>query len=177
MTNPYVDALGWQALLGYDGAQIPAAHVARIPVSGPAPFNTLLQARALGVQVLAAVADSKVHRWRVRSRTPYQMPGYVPGQALPFAHSTAIFMRYTGQTNDQDFQEAVESIEASFDEYGTLVFDIQIAAALESDALAASYDISSWVLVREPVTEPAKPEKPVKPDKGHVLLGLPRRPR
>lgn len=151
-------------------ADVSLSNVTRIPVTGPAPFNTLVAVTAWSPVDFAdhwkvAHDDTVYYYSDVQIATPLTLLGFDPRNgAPPFQHSTTAALISTGPSTDDHFLFAVDKIDgAGFDALdGTFFVRISTAIQLPDNFipqgteilggfLTATYlMISSYVLVYEP---------------------------
>src|SRR5438128_2418253 len=92
-----------------------ANRIIRIPVAGPAPFNTLVVVRGFfpqqGIYGLRNWVDGHVHGQSFSVRTAFTLAGFVPGQTPPFRHSTTAAVRHYYLDPDTWFLIALNKID------------------------------------------------------------------
>jgi hypothetical protein len=126
--------------------------IVRIPISGPAPFNTLVVVRGFfpdqGLYWRNDWSDGRFHRQSFSVRTPFVLTGFVPGQL--FKHSTAAALRYLYLQPDTAFTWAVDTIDGHFSDDGEWRLDVGTASLVDNAWSAAQCHFSSFVLCYEP---------------------------
>jgi hypothetical protein len=141
--------------------------VARIPVAGPDPFNTLVSVSQSGYGAGTGVVTQRVgsfgggwSKTQMVFKTEFWLIGYDPRQRNPFVHSTSVVMHHMGTTQDFAFQFSIDDVFAGFDDHGcwTVIADL-VTEVPEPPFFGgpnlASYApyVSSWVLCHEPPLE------------------------
>jgi|GEM_PF-6730249 len=145
----------------------PAQHVLKIPVAGPAPFNTLAVVRGRGAIGSGLISDDEMHRTVWRVSTHLKIPSYDPDRPVldQLRHSTAasiVAMSSGGQIgiehdDGSDFQVAVDEIVAEpYVDEDTKRFYVDIRTAnLHNQTSSVDYlEMTSWVLYYDPATKP-----------------------
>jgi hypothetical protein len=84
--------------------------VTRIPVAGPAPYNTLVCVAAETGTGPQTVNPGTTSRWSVTVPTPFRLSGFDQRVPPTFDHSTVAFISATGPAQDSLFQYAVDSV-------------------------------------------------------------------
>lgn len=162
--------------------------VTRIPITGPAPYNSLVCVSVetyLGSQELR---EGKISRFPMRVATPFRLAGF--DQRVPpiFDHSTTAWINAIGPIEDGDWTQAVDSITgAGFTPTdGAYYLDLRVAQLVDDFApgtcmgLAQGISIclffvriqvTSWVLCYEPPITPL-PQSYVHPLNNLVQRGF-----
>lgn len=141
--------------------------VTRIPITGPAPYNTLVCVSAetyLGPQELR---EGKISRFPMRITTPFRLAGFDQRVPPTFDHSTTAWISSIGPMEDGNWVYAVDSVTgAGFTPTdGAYYLDLMAASspdgsapgtciALAEGAGICFYfvriQVTSWVLCYEP---------------------------
>jgi len=136
--------------------------VIRIPVVGPAPFNTLAVVRTVAVVTQYSVADGMMDRQRLALGTNLVLTGYDPLQPEQqhVRHSSSATLRMIQISAETDiltddntsFTFAVDEVEADskFDETGRWYVTVNVAASAVQVYAGGTMEVSSWVLCWEP---------------------------
>lgn len=145
--------------------------VTRIPITGPAPFNTLVCVTVETLQGAGEVSDGVLKRFTQRVTTPFRLVGFDQRVPPAFDHSTTAWLSSTGPTQDGNWIIAVDSVkEAGFDPVDGGYY-IDLAGALSVDGAAPGtcfafggggticfytpkIQVTSWVLCYEPPVAP-----------------------
>ena len=130
-----------------EGAQKPV----RIPVAGPAPFNSLVVVRGRVFTTIGEVTDDVLYRKTVIVGTNFALAQYDQRDEHPYQHSTSVALNIIQGTEEISFVTAVDAVvDGFFDDVGrwTLVFDV--GAQANDGWFQSSAYISSWVLCNEP---------------------------
>lgn len=154
--------------------------VTRIPVSGPAPFNTLVAVTASDVVGPGeTVVPGTTYRTSVTVPTPFVIAGFDPRVEVKFQHSTTAFLFRTPSAEADNFLYAVDAITAAgfSPEDGSFYVTVDTAleppanylpttpvAGFEFEEITMFY-ISSFVLVYEPPL-PGAPSAPTPSGQG-----------
>lgn len=152
--------------------------VTRVPIMGPAPYNTLVCVSVetyLGPQELR---DGELSRFPMRVATPFRLAGF--DQRIPptFDHSTTAWISSIGPMEDGNWVYAVDSVSgAGFTPTdGTYYLDLMAASSPDGSAPGTCIALggegggicfyfvriqaTSWVLCHEPPIVP--------PPQGHI---------
>jgi hypothetical protein len=149
--------------------------VTRVPITGPAPYNTLVCVSAesyLGPQELR---EGKLSRFPVRVATPFRLAGFDQRVAPTFDHSTTAWISSTGPIEDGNWVYAVDSVTgAAFTSNdGTYYLDLMAASSPDGSAPGTCMafaegvgicfyfiriSVTSWVLCYEPPIAPPPPQ-------------------
>jgi hypothetical protein len=128
--------------------------IVRIPISGPAPFNTLAVVRGFfldqGLYWRDDWSNGRFHRQSFSVRTPFKLADFVSGQTPDFKHSTAAALRYQYFQPDTTFTYAVDTIDAHFSDGGEWQLDVGTSFLVDNAWAAAQFHFSSFVLCYEP---------------------------
>jgi|HubBroStandDraft_4_1064222.scaffolds.fasta_scaffold21494_4 hypothetical protein len=84
--------------------------VTRIPVAGPAPFNTLVCCGAVGFVGVPGSGAGYVTRAEVSFGTNFILAGFDQRVPPQFQHSTAAWLAGTGPAEDDTWLYAVDAI-------------------------------------------------------------------
>jgi hypothetical protein len=133
--------------------------VTRIPIKGPAPFNTLV-AVSVSTAFGILIDLGKMRRWSSTVFTPFVLAGFDQRVPPAFQHATAACVDRFGPFPDSDWLWAVDSVlGAGFDAMGTYFVNVQLAQE-NSDVywpncglfclLPAYIAVTSYVLCYEP---------------------------
>ena len=151
--------------------------VTRIPITGPAPYNTLVCVTAesyLGPQVLR---DEEMSRFPMRVATPFRLAGFDQRVPPTFDHSTTAWISSIGPMEDGNWVYAVDTVPgAGFAPTdGTYYLDLTAACSPDGSAPGTCMalgegvsvcfyfvriQVTSWVLCYEPPIVP--------PPSGHM---------
>jgi hypothetical protein len=149
--------------------------VTRIPIIGPAPYNTLVCVSVETFQGSGEVRDGVFSRISLRVATPFRLAGF--DQRIPpiFDHSTTAWINSTGPIKDGNWAYAVDSVAgAGFTPTdGTYFIDLTTATSVDgaADGTCGAWgpvtvcfytmriQVTSWVLCYEP---------PIMPPQGHI---------
>ncbi|WP_396928740.1 hypothetical protein [Mycolicibacterium sp.] len=178
MTGPFIPPTPGEIyeILPYHFPMVDPQPVLRIPVKGPAPFNTLAVVRTQVPVTNYRVSDGVLQRRTFTIPTKLVHKDFDPTEpdtVFDVVHSstaTLHMMEITDEvgfpTDDGNtkFQLAVDSIhsDSKFDETGRWCVTIDVADQLTDVFSAALAEISSWVLIRENKT--STPHSPFGPD-------------
>jgi hypothetical protein len=128
--------------------------VVRIPVAGPAPFNTLAVVRTEASGMLHSNAPGQLLRWRSTTETPLVLAGYDPRrpEQQHVVHSSSATLHMMQTSDGTDFVHAVDAVvaESTINEDGRWMVSIDSAAEAGKVTAATGVEISSWVLCFEP---------------------------
>ena len=137
--------------------------IVRIPVLGPPPFNMLAYVRTL-VGIDFGWEHNDTYRATLTCPTALFARGFDPtGDAIPVVHSSTAVLRMMQNTDDGEFQYAVDAVhrQSRFDSYGRWNVTIDRADREEGGGItSAMFEISSWVMFREPAAVPGAPPAP-----------------
>lgn len=154
--NGYGSPWDWFALLPYQFPLVETFPVVRIPVAGPAPFNTLVVVRTrFSVIGQFGYADGEISRYTVRVGTGFRLIGHDPRVKPAFDHSTTAALQMIQSSDDTEFLVAVDTVTGEFADDGTWLLTVQIADAFNNVLAACNAYASSWVLCYEPPIDPA----------------------
>ena len=105
--------------------------VTRIPVPGPAPYNTLVCVQAESFGGPQNLEVGKLTRWSVSVPTPFRLAGFDQRVPPQFAHSTTAFLSAAGPAKDDSWLYAVDAVAgAGFLAYdGTYYVNVDLAVA------------------------------------------------
>ena len=151
--------------------------VTRIPITGPAPYNTLVCVSAesyLGPQQLR---DGELTRFAMRVSTPFRLAGFDQRVRPMFDHSTTAWISSIGPIKDGNWIYAVDSVSAAgfTPTDGTYFVDLMAASSPDGNAPGTCtafgeglticfyfvrIQVTSWLLCFEPPITP--------PPVGHV---------
>lgn len=166
MTGPYPTPQQAYEQLPYRFPLVDAQPVVRIPVAGPAPFDTVAVVRTVVGLTTYGWAGGEVERQRLTLPTPLLAPGAVGGPAPVHSSSATLRMMQISAeqdfvTNDDntDFVLAVDSIDpvSGFDEHGRWHVTVEAAASVWQVFAGATAEVSSWVLFREGRRDAGRP--------------------
>jgi hypothetical protein len=103
--------------------------VTRIPIAGPAPYNTLVSVAMYTYAGSQNVAPGTLSEWSVVVPTNFRLQGFDQRVVPLFDHSTTAWICATGPGEDSTFQYAVNSVpSAGFDpKDGTYFVNIDVA--------------------------------------------------
>lgn len=136
--------------------------VTRIPIAGPAPFNTLVCCTSGGLRSIPGAGAGFITRGQVRVVSSFVLQGFDQRVAPNFQHSTSGWLAQIGPSEDDDWLYAIDSIaDAGFDPVtGTFFVDINLAVQygqVPSQFLTGGLEefiyavcVCSYVLVNEP---------------------------
>ena len=134
--------------------------IVRIPVLGPPPFNMLAYVRTL-VGIDFGWEHNDTYRVTLTCPTGLFVRGFDPtGDPIPVVHSSTAVLRMMQNTDDGEFQYAVDAVhpESRFDSYGRWTLTLDRADREEDGGItSAMFEISSWVMFREPAVVPGAP--------------------
>jgi hypothetical protein len=153
-------------------ANILLSQVTRIPITGPAPYNTLVCVSAetyLGPQQLR---DGELSRFPIRLATPFRLAGFDQRVAPVFDHSTTAWISSIGPIKDGNWIYAVDSVTgAGFSPVdGAYYLDLMAASSPDGSAPGTCsvfgeggticfyfvrIQVTSWVLCYEPPIAPS----------------------
>ena len=136
--------------------------VTRIPIAGPAPFNTLVCCTTISFAGLPGAGAGFTTRGEVRLPTNFVLQGFDQRVAPNFQHSTSGWLTQIGPSQDDNWLYAIDSIaDAGFDPFGNFFVDFNIAVQFGQlpggglQAFIYGVCICSYVLVNEPpVSQP-----------------------
>jgi hypothetical protein len=127
-----------------------AYRVTRIPVAGPAPYNTLAVVRTVVWVSKYSVSTGETHHDHVDIATDLIVRGFTEGDRLPRAsHSSTASLHMMQSSDDNSFTIAVDVVTGAFDETGTWVLTVDTAQAFSGVFAAVAAFASSWVLFSE----------------------------
>ena len=158
MSSPYPTPFEVYNRLPYRYPLIDFQETVRIPVAGPAPFNTLAIVRGRVPTQAYAPADDVLHRYQHTVATSFTLKDYDPSVPPPFQHSTVAALQLMEADDDTSFVVAIDEVVAGFFGYmgnWTLVFNV--AAQWDNVDNASAAYFSSWVLCYEPPSDPKRP--------------------
>jgi hypothetical protein len=141
--------------------------VTRIPITGPAPYNTLVCVQAESMGGPQSVKQGKLTRWSVTVPTTFKLVGFDQRVAPVFDHSTTAFFSSIGPFTNDTWLSAVDAVTgAGFDSTdGTYFVNIDAAITAGSPALGTCvtfrgsggycnyyfmFQVTSFVLCYEP---------------------------
>jgi len=136
--------------------------VTRIPIVGPAPFNTLVCCTSGGLTSVPGAGAGFTTRGQVRAISRFVLEGFDQRVAPNFQHSTSGWLAQIGPSEEDDWLYAIDSIaDAGFDPAsGTFFVDINLAVQygqVPSQFLTGGLEefvyavyVCSYVLVNEP---------------------------
>ena len=84
--------------------------VTRIPITGPAPYNTLVCVQAETNAGPQNVDVGKLSRWSLTVPTPFKLAGFDQRITPTFDHSTTAFISAMGPASDDTWLYAVDSV-------------------------------------------------------------------
>ncbi|ORA29320.1 hypothetical protein [Mycobacterium aquaticum] len=127
--------------------------VVRIPVVGPAPFNTLAVVRT---QMGSSFVLSNTLAGAVVVPTSFKLIGHDPRVEPAFQHSTSACLWGISLDDDNDFLYAVDTVTGAFADDGTWQITAQIRSHFGSGVHHSEIAVlaSSWVLCYEPPVDP-----------------------
>lgn len=145
--------------------------VTRIPITGPAPYNTLVCVSVesyLGPQV---VRDEELSRFPMRVATPFRLAGFDQRVPPTFDHSTTAWISSIGPMEDGNWVYAVDSVSGAGFAPTDGTYYLDLMAAISPDGAAPGTCIAlgegigvcfyfvriqatSWVLCHEPPIVP-----------------------
>jgi hypothetical protein len=147
------------SVLPYKFPLIEIYPVVRIPVAGPAPFNTLVVVRCTASSGTIHVSNGKLNRWRSVHWTPFVIAEHDPRTDPVFQHSTTAVLQMMQASDDTSFVVAVDGVDAGFDETGRWIVSVETADASERVFSTHRLYVSSWILCYEPVLEPRRDQR------------------
>jgi hypothetical protein len=146
--------------MSYDPVNVDDTTVAKIPIAGPAPYNTLVCCLS---QVGGTLDATHVTRWRARTGSNYTLQGFDPTNPPPqFQHTTSGWIAAFGPGSKHDtWLYAVDDVvDAGFDpETGVFFVDVDFALMLPNipsrfknlpQPIGMAIIMCSYVLVEEP---------------------------
>jgi hypothetical protein len=109
--------------------------VTRIPITGPAPFNTLVCVQSTSNGGPQDVKKNRTSRWAVTVPTTFRLAGFDQRVVPVFDHSTTAFISSLGPLEDSTWLYAVDEVTgAGFDQVdGSYFVNINVAV-LAGDA-------------------------------------------
>jgi hypothetical protein len=142
--------------------------VTRLPITGPAPFNTLVCCTSGGFTTLPGAGAGFITRGQVRAFSSFVLQGFDQRVTPNFQHSTSGWLAKIGPSEEGSWLYAIDSIaDAGFDPVtGRFFVDINLAVQfgqVPSQFLTGGLEefvyetfVCSYVLVNEPpVSKPA----------------------
>jgi hypothetical protein len=127
--------------------------VIRIPIAGPAPYNTLVIVSETDHEDIPRAAhDGRMHGGTLTVATKFVLQG-PPGQRVRPAnvpHSTAVTLRALALGDDTAFTYALNAVSGRFDSSGRWWLDIATATLVDDEDGLARASYCSWVLCTEP---------------------------
>lgn len=153
-----VDILGWYASLPYPPPIGESLPVVRIPITGPAPCNTLVVVRsAISVTPLEN-STGQIQRYRFTGSTPFQLIGHDPRtKPVLGGHSTTAALQVVQLENDTTFLYAVDSVSGEFSDDGTWQVTFDVASSVDHELGQAAAYVSSWVACWEKPVDESQP--------------------
>jgi hypothetical protein len=108
---------------------LPLPQVTRIPITGPAPFNTLVCVQTTSNAGPQDVKDNRTSRWSVTVPTTFRLAGFDQRIVPVFDHSTTAFISSIGPLKDSNWIYAVDEVTgAGFDQVdGSYFVNINVA--------------------------------------------------
>jgi hypothetical protein len=158
------------AILPYRFNLFEVQPVVRIPVAGPAPFNTVAVVRTVVPLFSYGWASGELERLRVTMPTSLRAPSAVGGPAPVHSSSGSIrMMQITAETDfmtDDDNTDFVLSLDgvdpvSGFDENGRWHVTVDVAGSLWQVNAAATAEVTSWVLFHEDRRDDEEPIDPL----------------
>lgn len=161
-SNPNIDHTP-PPLTTMDG---PAQPIVRIPVAGPAPFNTLAVVRGRAMIGSGPISDGRMHRYTWTASTHLHIPDFdhdrpVLDQVRHSTSATILAMSswvQRGIENDDgsEFTVAVDAIhpEAVIGDDGRFSVAIDTANSHNQTSSSDFLEMTSWVLYFDPETDP-----------------------
>ena len=156
--------------------------VTRIPIAGPAPYNTLVAVSAASFVANGSSygPSNEIYYYpNVAVGTPFVLQGFDQRVAPQFEHSTMVSLVATGPSEDDHFLFAIDgNIQAGFSPYdGSYYVTVDTAIQIPDNMIpqgtvffdgwliAAYFSITSYVLVYEPpiAQPPGQPNPPPPP--------------
>jgi len=158
----------------------PAQPVVKMPIAGPAPFNTLAVARGRGLIGSGPISDDTLHRTTWRSMTHLKIPGIDHDRPLSeqLVHSSTasilaissgdqVGIEYDSGSN---FQIAIDVVhaEAYVDETtGRFGVDFDTASLHNQTSSSDFFEMTTWVMYFDPDTVPLdEAADPIEPHPG-----------
>lgn len=135
--------------------------VTRIPIKGPAPFNTLVCCTSGGVTTLLGAGAGFTTRGQVRSFSNFVLQGFDQRVKPTFQHSTSAWLAQIGPSEDDNWLYAIDSIaDAGFDPIAGRFF-VDVNLAVQFGHVPSQFQtglvefvfqafVCSYVLVNEP---------------------------
>lgn len=110
--------------------------VTRIPITGPAPYNTLVCVQAESNGGANTVQQGKLSRWSVTVPTTFKLAGFDQRVMPVFDHSTTAFFSSIGPYKNDTWLTAVDAVPgAGFDSTdGTFFVNVDLAIMAGSPA-------------------------------------------
>jgi len=131
----------------------------RIPIAGPAPFNTLAVVRGRIFTTQGAFTDDVLHRFTVAVATNFKLAGYDQRVKPVYQHSTSVALQIIQQTEETSFVTAVDEIvDGFFNDDGRWVIVFRVAGQWDGGWAQSCAYISSWVMCHEPPLPPDLPK-------------------
>jgi len=141
----------------------------RIPVSGPAPLNTLAYIRCRGGGLFGGPLE---HHYRARFVSTFQIAKFDQADLdwhRAISHiSAAPFFFQLDTSSDFSFVMALEDIKPFIDDFGRIGFEVQISQRGDfggrlfsgTDWILGAYEVSAYALLYEPRPQPPLPPIP-----------------
>lgn len=111
-------------------------NVTRIPIAGPAPYNTLVCIKA-ETQCTGDIELGKMFRSSIRITTPFKLAGFDQRVPPVFDHSTTGWISSIGPSPDCTWLRAIDSIKSAGFDPLTGLYYVDIDFAFLSDETAA----------------------------------------
>lgn len=123
--------------------------VVRIPVAGPAPFNTLVVVRGW-VAGAGGPADDVLRGVRFKIETDFVLARFDQRKPHRYQHSTTAVLQLIQADGDTSFVAAINKVGGCFDKRGTWVIMVDVAGQFDGVNASTGGYYSSWVLCHEP---------------------------
>jgi hypothetical protein len=125
--------------------------VIRIPIPGPAPFNTLVIVRGYAYSSIGAWADDILKYGIVGIKTRFDLAGHDRDREPnpPFSHSTIAAQQMIQTNFSTSFVVAIDEVGGFFDEHGTWIVALRIASQWDEVIASSACYYSSWILCNE----------------------------
>ncbi len=145
------------AALPYQFPLVETFPVLRIPVIGPAPYNTLVVVRGRGPLTQYRWAGDDLNRFDYIAGTGFKLIGFDPRVPPPFEHSTTGTINMIQTTDDSAFVCAIDDVTGFFDAQGNWAMAVKAADQWDQVFAGATANFSSWILCYEPPPSPDLP--------------------
>lgn len=122
----------------------------RIPVTGPAPYNTLAVVHHFEFVAFVPPSDDSYYKTQLVVKSHFRLQGFDQRIQYPSPeHSTTVNLTHLSTDRDPSWLVAIDAVDGFFsDDDGTWCVRFDFASKKDA-ALGATFDLCSWVLCYE----------------------------